>query len=170
MKLRPTIRTTRQITGDGRASGAAVANGTRSSAGVARRAHLTLVPTRLWDHTLVLRGTLDERAAGELQDELECLREEGVTTLTLDLRQLEAIAPSAAQTIVSQGARFNVQGRHLGVLADTLPLRDVLADVGGADLVSTDPSESFARRFGRAPAERCDPDLSTTMVRELGMA
>jgi anti-anti-sigma regulatory factor len=171
MKLRPTIWTTRQIAADRNGPGAAVANGAPTSAADAQgRPHLTLLQTRLWNHTLVLKGTLDDLSAPELQDELECLREEGVTALTLDLRELEAMAPSAAQIIVSQGARFNVQGRHFGVLADAPRLRGTLNEAGGTDLVAPDASEILGRRFGRAPAERSHPDLSTTMTREWGMA
>ncbi len=52
------------------------------------RPRLTLASEPVWRHKLILTGTLDHRSAAELEDEIECLCEEGVTTLTLDLRQL----------------------------------------------------------------------------------
>jgi len=42
----------------------------------------------VWRHTLVLTGRLDARSGPELQDEIECLYQEGVSSLVLDIRQL----------------------------------------------------------------------------------
>jgi hypothetical protein len=52
------------------------------------RPHLTLASAPVWRHELTLTGTLDHRSAAELEEEIECLCQEGVTILTLDLRQL----------------------------------------------------------------------------------
>ena len=50
--------------------------------------HLTLASAPVWRHKLILTGKLDHRSAPELEEEIECLCQEGVTILTLDLRQL----------------------------------------------------------------------------------
>ena len=126
-----------------------------SAATVPRRSHLTLVEARPWSHTLILKGRLDEQSASELEDEIECLREEGVSSLTLDLRQLEAVDAVAMQLIASQQAWFRSCGRRFAVL-DRAAVR---RGTGGVAV------HSFA---GQAMSE--DWEMSTTMVRELGSA
>src|SRR5580658_1323607 len=63
------------------------------------RPHLALASTPVWRHKLILTGSLDHRTVVELEDEIECLCEEGVTILTLDLRQLGAIDSIGAKRI-----------------------------------------------------------------------
>ncbi|HEX4189209.1 MAG TPA: STAS domain-containing protein [Solirubrobacteraceae bacterium] len=55
--------------------------------------HLALadVEVKLWTHTLVLTGELDRRSAHTLEAEIERLCSEGVTGITLDLRELSYI-------------------------------------------------------------------------------
>jgi len=50
-----------------------------------------LASVREWTHTLVLTGELDRASAHALEAEIERLCEEGVTGITLDLRQLTYI-------------------------------------------------------------------------------
>ena len=121
-----------------------------------RNTHLTLVQTRPWNHTLVLRGCLDERSAAELEDEIECLREEGVSSLVVDLRELDAVEAGAMQVITSQQAWFRSCGRRFAVLTGA-PARH---GAGGA-------RDGVVRPFAvQAPAD--DWEMSTTMIRELG--
>ena len=54
-------------------------------------ATLTLASVRDWTHTLVLTGELDRASAHALEAEIERLCEEGVTGITLDLRELTYI-------------------------------------------------------------------------------
>ncbi|MBA3809719.1 MAG: STAS domain-containing protein [Solirubrobacterales bacterium] len=51
----------------------------------------TLTSVGVWKHTLVLTGALDHHSAHELEAEIERLCEEGVTSITLDLRELTYI-------------------------------------------------------------------------------
>src|ERR1039458_4938311 len=90
----------------------AVSVGTRSEGGavgsVANRTHtafnkttraqpasseprLVLASVRVRTHTLILTGELDHRSAHALEAEIERLCEEGVTGITLDLRELTYI-------------------------------------------------------------------------------
>ena len=48
----------------------------------------------IWMHTLILTGELTHRSAHTLEVEIERLFEEGVTGITLDLRQLTHIDPT----------------------------------------------------------------------------
>src|SRR5437870_7132118 len=97
MKRHPTSSTTRQGADEHALMGAA--SGTATDTPARQHPHLTLVRTRLWSHTLILKGNLDDGAAAELDDELECLHQEGVTAMTLDLRQLDALEPDVARAI-----------------------------------------------------------------------
>jgi anti-anti-sigma factor len=51
----------------------------------------TLTSVGVWKHTLILTGALDHHSAHELEAEIERLCEEGVTSITLDLRELTYI-------------------------------------------------------------------------------
>jgi anti-anti-sigma factor len=52
---------------------------------------LVLAGVSVWKHTLVLTGELDRGSAHALEAEIERLCEEGVTGITLDLRELAYI-------------------------------------------------------------------------------
>ncbi len=52
---------------------------------------LKLAGVSAWQHTLILTGALDHHSAHKLEAEIERLCEEGVTSITLDLRQLTYI-------------------------------------------------------------------------------
>ncbi len=123
----------------------ALAASPAATAQAPRRAHLTLVRTPPWNHTLILRGRLDEGSAPELEDEVECLREEGVSSLTLDLRQLESVDEPAMEVIASQAASFRSCGGRFVVVG----------------LTDTPEAAPFAAQPSRETWE-------TTMVRELG--
>jgi anti-anti-sigma regulatory factor len=70
----------------------------------------------VWRHTLVLKGHLDARTGPELQDEIECLYQEGVTSLVLDIRRLEAVELVGAQAIASLSALYERRGLSVAVL------------------------------------------------------
>src|SRR3984893_6793509 len=141
------------------------ANGTALSA--REQSHLTLVPERPWSHTLILKGSLDHDSAVELEDELECLHQEGVTDLTLDLRQLDEIDSYGAHVIASHSTFFKVRGRHFAVLVGSPVIDRTLTEAGGADLVMPAPTEAIARRVPRSSSHTTD--LSTTMIRDVGL-
>jgi ABC-type transporter Mla MlaB component len=128
-------------------AGQALVAGGAATAAAPRPAHLALVSTPPWSHTLILTGRLNEDSAPELEDEIECLREEGVSSLTLDLRRLEAVDESALEVIASQGASFRSSGRRFAVLGQA-GVRAGLRLGDGPELESWE----------------------TTMVRELGVS
>ncbi len=70
----------------------------------------------VWRHTLALIGRLDARSGPELQDEIECLYQEGVTSLVLDIRQLETIELVGAQAIATLSALYERRGLTVAVL------------------------------------------------------
>jgi anti-anti-sigma factor len=60
---------------------------------------LVLTSVTTWNHTLILTGELTHRSAHALELEIERLCEEGVTDITLDLRDLVAIDPVGVAVI-----------------------------------------------------------------------
>jgi anti-anti-sigma regulatory factor len=70
----------------------------------------------VWRHTLALTGGLDARSGPELQDEIECLYQEGVSSLVLDIHGLETIELVGAQAIASLSALYERRGLTIAVL------------------------------------------------------
>jgi anti-anti-sigma factor len=62
-------------------------------------AELVLTSVNTWNHRLVLTGELTHRSAHALEVEIERLCEEGVTDITLDLRDLTSIDPVGVAVI-----------------------------------------------------------------------
>ncbi len=60
---------------------------------------LVLTSVNTWNHTLILTGELTHRSAYALEREIERLCEEGVTDITLDLRDLQKIDPVGVAVI-----------------------------------------------------------------------
>lgn len=129
--------------------------------------HLTLASTLVWRHRLILTGKLDCRSASELEEEVDCLCQEGVTILTLDLRQLDAIDPTGATAIAFCGAACRRQGRDFAVIPGSRVIHRALTEAGATDLLTLDRNESVARRFSSRSSDDFFSDRSTTMVRDL---
>ena len=171
MKRRRISSRMRQHAADGAIAGARRTSGNSTATAPSHAGpHLALAPARLWSHTLVLRGDLDHHSASELEDELVCLLEEGVTALTLDLRDLHELDPRGAHVIALQSALFKGRDRRLSVLVGSPAVQCALAATGGPDLVRSEAGEGPSRRFSSISSHRADPDLSTTVTRELGLA
>jgi anti-anti-sigma factor len=131
------------------------------------RPHLTLASAPVWRHKLILTGRLDRRSAAELEEEIECLCQEGVTILTLDLRQLDAIDAAGAKTIAFRGALCKRRGHDFAVIAGSRPVHRALAEAGTADLLAADPDETVVSRFSGSSADGSFPDRSTAMIKSL---
>jgi hypothetical protein len=132
-----------------------------SVAGHSRR-HLTLASKPVWRHRLILTGKLDDRSACELEEEIDCLCEEGVTFLTLDLRQLDAIDPIGAAVVAFWGAACIRRGNDFAVIPGSLVIQEALTEAGARDLL-------ILRNEGivRSSSEDFFSDRSTTMVKNL---
>jgi anti-anti-sigma factor len=129
------------------------------------RPQLTLARPPAWSHKLILTGSLNGRSALELEDEIECLCQEGVTTLTLDLRQLDAIDATGIRVIASRGAVCRQRGRELAVISGSRIIQRALAEAGAPDLLSSDPSGVAADPGVFAASSLAD--RSTTMIKSL---
>jgi anti-anti-sigma factor len=127
----------------------------------------TLASVPVWGHKLILTGKLDHRSAPELEEEIECLCEEGVTTLTLDLRQLDAIDSNGATAVARRGAVCKMRGHDFAVIPGSHVTRRALAEAGATDLLTPDPNASVVRRFPGCSASDSAAYRSTAMIKSL---
>jgi anti-anti-sigma factor len=150
----------RALTGDGQTS---LSETTRA------RPQSTLTNEAVWKHKLILTGKLDHRSASELAEEIECLCEEGVTILTLDLRQLDTIDSIGVTAIARRGAVCKMQGHDFAVIPGSSVVRRALAEAGAVDLLASDPNASVVCRFP-IPSRSADDSVayrSTAMIKSL---
>ncbi len=138
-----------------------------SSVAAHSRPHLTLASTLVWRHRLILTGKLDHGSASELEEEIECLCEEGVTILTLDLRQLEAIDSTGATVIACSGAACRRRGHDFAVIPGSRVVHGALTEAGATNLLTLDPHKSVAHRYSNRSSDGFFSDRSTTMIKNL---
>ena len=174
MKPHLTLSTTSQHMLDQGGTAEAVTNRTSAGDGqaslseaVRARPQLTLASEPVWRHKLILTGKLDHRSASELEEEVECLCEEGVTTLTLDLRQLDAIDPTGLTAIARRGTVCKMRGHDFAVIPGSRVVRHALTEAGATDLLTPDPSASVVRRFPSRLVDDAAAHRSTVMIKSL---
>jgi anti-anti-sigma factor len=131
------------------------------------RPRLTLASAPVWRHKLILTGKLDSHSAPELEEEIECLCQEGVTILTLDLRRLDAIDSNGATAIACHGSACKRRGHDFAVIPGSRVIRSALAEAGAASLLTPDLNESVVRRFSSCSSDDTRSDRSTTMIKSL---
>ncbi len=132
------------------------------------RSPLTLAGAPVWKHKLILTGKLDDRTAVELEDELECLREEGVRNLTLDLRQLDAIDAVGARAIARGGAACRQQGRDFAVVPGSPVVQRALVEAGAEGLLAgAAPREAGVISAAAGASNGSPRNTSTVMVKNL---
>jgi anti-anti-sigma factor len=174
MKRHLTVSTMSQHALDRGDTAEAVANRTPAGDGqtsMSETAHarpqLTLASEPVWKHKLILTGKLDLRSAPELEEEIECLCEEGVTTLTLDLRQLDAIDSTGATAIARRGAVCKMRGHDFAVIPGSQVVHRALAEAGATDLLTSDPNASIVRRFPSRSTDGSAVYRSTAMIKSV---
>jgi anti-anti-sigma factor len=121
----------------------------------------------VWRHKLILTGKLDHRTVVELEDELDCLCEEGVTIFTLDLRQLEAIDSVGAETIAFYGVACKRRGRDFAVVPGSPVVHRALAEAGAESLLAGDSGEMGVLHLATWASDSSPRDTSTVMVKNL---
>ena len=131
------------------------------------RPQLTLAREPVWRHELILTGKLDHRSVSELEEEIECLCEEGVTTLTLDLRQLDAIDATGFTAIACRGAVCKMRGHDFAVIPGSRVIRRALAEAGATDLLTPNPNASDVRCFPSRSVDDSAAYRSTVMIKSL---
>ncbi len=125
------------------------------------------VHERAWRHTLILTGTLDGRSAPELEEEIECLCQEGVTHLTLDLRQLEALDTRGAHVIAFRSTLCRRRGHGFTVIPGSDTVQRALVDAGAAEALTHADGAPRASRVDAPAAIAVGANVATRMVRYL---
>jgi anti-anti-sigma factor len=89
---------------------------------------LTSVDT--WNHTLALTGELTHRTAQALEVEIERLCEEGVTDITLDLRELTGVDPVGVAVIAFRCGLCEKRGYGFRLIRGTPPVQRAFEQAG----------------------------------------
>jgi anti-anti-sigma factor len=97
-----------------------------------RERHLALadVDVKDWTHTLVLTGELDRRSAHTLEAEIERLCKEGVTGITLDLRELAYIDSIGVAVIAFRCGHCRKRGCEFALLPGPPSIQRAFARAG----------------------------------------
>lgn len=114
-----------------------------------------------WRHTVILTGLLDEQSAPELEEEIECLCQEGVTNVQLDLRRLDGLDVAGIETLAALSARYSEESRPVSVIAASSSMRRELSAHGACDVLTPEQEQDPGYR----PFERVR--RSTSTVKEL---
>ncbi|HSZ12992.1 MAG TPA: STAS domain-containing protein [Solirubrobacteraceae bacterium] len=107
----------------------------------------------IWTHTLVLTGELTRRSAHALETEMERLCEDGVTGITLDLRQLGHIDAIGVAVIAFRCGLYQRRGLGVSLIPGPKPIQRAFERTGVTELLPFQVDEVAARRR-RAPALR----------------
>jgi anti-anti-sigma factor len=108
----------------------------------------------VWMHTLILTGELTHGSANTLEVEIERLFEEGVTAITLDLRQLTCIDPIGVAVIVFRCGLCKRQGNSIVLIPGPRLIQRAFAQAGVIDRLPFQEDEIAARRLRAATRGR----------------
>lgn len=112
---------------------------------------VTLASVEEWTHTLVLTGELTHRSAHRLEVEIERLCAEGVTGITLDLRELTYI-DSIGFTVIAFRSRLCKRRGHDFALIPGSPLMRRAFEQAGVEQVLDGTSDVPVRIHERTSA------------------
>ena len=98
-------------------------------------------------HTLVLTGALDYRSAHALEAEIERLCEEGVSAITLDLRELEYIDAVGVAVVVFRSGLCKRRGHDFALIAGSPSIHRAFEQAGVTELVVFQQEDLAAPRL-----------------------
>jgi anti-anti-sigma factor len=104
----------------------------------------------VWTHTLILTGELTHRSAHTLEIELERLCDEGVTAITLDLRQLAQIDPIGVVVIAFRCELLQRRGFRFTLIPGSRLIQSAFERAGVSELLPFQVDEVAARRLRAA--------------------
>ena len=110
---------------------------------------LVLTSVNTWNHTLILTGELTHRSAHALEVEIERLCEEGVTDITLDLRDLTGIDPVGAAVIAFRCGLCEKRGYGFRLIRGSRAVQRAFEQAGVSDMLPFAEDDGVAAaRFG----------------------
>lgn len=98
-------------------------------------------------HTVILTGELTHRSAHALELEIERLCEEGVSSITLDLRQLEQMDSIGAAVIAFRCGLCRRQGYGFALIPGSRSVQRAFEQAGMIGLLPFQDDEVTARRL-----------------------
>jgi anti-anti-sigma regulatory factor len=120
-----------------------------------------------WHHTLVLTGRLDGSSAPELEEEIECLCQEGVTHLTVDLRALDTVDASGVRAIAFGNLVCRRRGNGYAVITGSFAAQRALTGAGVSDSLVWAGAPAWQQDWGGRTSAASDQGLETRLVRQL---
>jgi len=96
---------------------------------------MALTSVGVWRHTIVLTGALTYRTAHELEVEIEQRCADGVTAITLDLRELTYIDSSGVAVVAFRSRLCKRRGYEFAVVAGSPMMRRAFAQAGVGSLL-----------------------------------
>jgi anti-anti-sigma factor len=124
-------------------------------AGLPKEPGAGLRSVSVWTHTLILTGELTHRSAHLLEAEIERLCEQGVTDITLDLRQLTSIDSIGVAVISFRCSLCRRQGYGFTLIPGPRLIHRAFEQAGVIDLLPFQGDEVAARRLRAAiPGQR----------------
>jgi anti-anti-sigma factor len=96
---------------------------------------MALASVGVWRHTIVLTGALTHRTVHELEVEIEQRCADGVTAITLDLRELTYIDPIGVAVIAFRSRLCKRRGYEFAVVAGAPMMRRAFAQAGVGSLL-----------------------------------
>jgi anti-anti-sigma factor len=127
--------------------------GARAASG---RPSLVLAKANVWRHTLILTGELNHRSAHTLEREIERLCEQGVSGITLDLRELEEIDPTGVAVIVFRSGLCKQRGYDFSLIPGPERVRRAFEEAGAGDLLPARQDELAGSLSSTAPTTTPD--------------
>jgi anti-anti-sigma factor len=109
---------------------------------------LVLTTVSTWSHTLILTGELTHRSAHALEVEIERLCEEGVTDITLDLRDLVSIDPVGVAVIAFRCGLCEKRGYGFTLIKGEQPVQRAFEQAGVLGMLPFQDADEGAARLG----------------------
>lgn len=144
----------RGLAGHGRS---ALSTGGRPQA-PAKEQGFRLTSVSAWTHTLILTGELTDRSAYALEVEIERLCEEGVTDITLDLRELTHIDPVGVAVIAFRCGLCEKRGYGFRLIRGSRAVHRAFEQAGLGDLPFQEDDIAAARlgALGHRSLDACE--------------
>ncbi len=120
---------------------------------------LVLTSVSTWTHKLILTGDLTHRSAQALEVEIERLCEEGVTEITLDLRELTAIDPVGVAVIAFRCGLCEKRGYGFRLIPGPQPVQHAFEKAGVLSMLPFEHGHEAGDGLdglGRPPLDTCE--------------
>ncbi len=108
-------------------------------------------------HTLVLTGELDRASAHALEAEIDRLCEEGVTSITLDLRELTYIDAIGVAVIAFRCGLCERRGCDVTLIPGSLLIQNAFERAGIVGMLPFKKGDVSARRLRACPPTALEP-------------